>query len=267
MSRKIARCLVPVLVLLFLYVPILILALYSFTDATQIGAIRGFTLKNYETLFTTEELRNMIVGTVLLALGSALLATVLGTLGAIGSFYSKKRTTSAIATVNQIPVINADVVTGFSLCILLVVVFGIGKDTYIPLVIGHVTLCAPFVYLSVIPKLKQMDSSLYEAALDLGATPASALFRVVIPQIFSGMVTGFSLAVTLSLDDYFIATYTKPATFDTISTYVVNATKGSQTDIKTALWALSTLIFLLVIVIVVVMNVSSGRAEKKGERV
>ena len=265
--KKAVRILVPVLVLLFLYVPILMLALYSFTDATQIGAIRSFTLKNYVTLFTTEELRNMIFGTLLLAITAALLATLLGTLGAIGSFYSKKRISSAIATVNQIPVINADVVTGFSLCILLVVVFGISKESYIPLVIGHVTLCAPFVYLSVIPKLKQMDSSLYEAALDLGAKPRTALLRVVIPQIFSGMISGFSLAVTLSLDDYFIATYTKPATFDTISTYVVNATKGSQTSIKTALWALSTLIFLLVIVIVVVMNVSSGRAEKKGERV
>lgn len=263
MSRKIVRIAVPVLVLLFLYVPILILALYSFTDATQIGAIRSFTLKNYVTLFSTEELRSMIVGTILLALGAALLATILGTLGAIGSFYSRKRTSSAIATVNQIPVINADVVTGFSLCILLVVVFGVSKDSYIPLVVGHVTLCAPFVYLSVIPKLKQMDSSLYEAAMDLGATPAQALFRVVIPQILGGMVSGFSLAVTLSLDDYFIATYTKPATFDTISTYVVNATRGSQTDIKTALWALSTLIFVLVIVIVGAMNFNSGRAQKK----
>ena len=141
--RKIIRCLVPCLVLLFLYVPILILAVYSFTESTQIGAIKAFTLKNYETLFTREDLRSMIVGTVLLALGSAVLATLLGTLGAIGSFYSKKRISSAMATVNQIPVINADVVTGFSLCILLVVVFGIGKDTYIPLVLGHVTLCAP----------------------------------------------------------------------------------------------------------------------------
>ena len=170
---------------------------------------------------------------------------------------------SAISTVTQIPVINADIVTGFSLCILLVVVFGISKDTYIPLVIGHVTLCAPFVYLSVIPKLRQMDSSLYEAALDLGATPASALLRVVIPQIFSGMISGFSLAITLSLDDYFIATYTKPATFDTISTYVVNATKGSQTQIKTALWALSTVIFIIVILIVIGMNLKAARAKDK----
>ena len=266
MIRKTVRCAVPAAVLLFLYFPILMLAFYSLTDATQIGSFRAFTMKNYATLFTTEELRNMIFGTILLALGSALIATILGPLGAVGSFYSKKRTSSAMATVNQIPVINADVVTGFSLCVLLVVVFGIGKDTYIPLVLGHVTLCAPFVYLSVIPKLKQMDSSLYEAALDLGAKPRTALFKVVIPQILSGMISGFSLAVTLSLDDYFIATYTKPATFDTISTYVVNATKGSQTQIKTALWALSTLIFLLVIVIVLVMNISSRRTAQKEDR-
>ncbi|MBQ1376368.1 MAG: ABC transporter permease subunit, partial [Lachnospiraceae bacterium] len=206
-----------------------------------------------------------IIGTILLALGSAVLATILGTLGAVGSFYSKKRTSAAMGTVNQIPVINADVVTGFSICILLVVVFGISKDTFIPLVIGHVVLSAPFVYLSVTPKLKQMDSSLYEAALDLGATPAAALFRVVIPQIFSGIISGFSLAITLSLDDYFIATYTKPATFDTISTYVVNATKGSQTTIKTALWALSTVIFLLVILIVVFMNVKAGSQKAAGK--
>jgi len=208
----------------------------------------------------------MILGTVALALGSAVIATVLGTIGAIGSFYSRKGMASAITTMNQVPVVNADVVTGFSICILLVVVCGISKDTFIPLVAGHVTLCAPFVFLSVIPKLKQMDSSIYEAALDLGATPLVALTKVVIPQIFPGIISGFAMAVTLSLDDYFVATYTKPATFDTISTYVVNATKGAQTTIKTALWALSTVIFLLVVVFSVVMNVrAAGQGqERKG---
>ena len=267
MIKRITRTGIPLLVLLFLYVPILMLALYSFTDSTQIGAIRSFTLKNYVTLFTTPELQNMILGTVILALVSAILATLLGTLGAIGAFYSKKSTASLIDTVNQIPVINADVVTGFSLCILLVVVLGISKESYLPLLFGHVTLSAPFVYLSVMPKLKQMDSSLYEAALDLGARPFQALIKVVVPQILSGMISGFSLAITLSLDDYFIATYTKPATFDTISTYVVNATKGSQTSIKTALWALSTLIFLIVILIVLVRNLRTKRNERKEERV
>ena len=254
------RLLVIALVLVFLYLPILVLAVYSFTDATNIGAIRGFSLDNYVTLFTTEELRDMILGTFALALGAAAIATVLGTMGAIGAFYSKARTNKIISTINQIPVINADVVTGFSICVLLVVVLQISKDTFIPLVAGHVTLCAPFVYLSVMPRIQQMDSSIYEAALDLGARPFTALRRIVLPQIMPGITSGFMLAVTLSLDDYFIATYTKPAKFDTISTYVVNATKGAQTEIKTALWALSTLIFLLVVLFVAVVNVRSMRA-------
>jgi spermidine/putrescine transport system permease protein len=251
------------LVLIFLYAPIIILAIYSFTDATTIGGAGSFSLQNYETLFTTEELVDMILGTIMLALISAIISTVLGTIGAVGSFYSKKRFRSFYSTINQIPVINADVVTGFSICILLVVVFGVSKDTYIPLIFGHVTLCAPFVYLSVMPRLKQMDPFIYEAALDLGASPASALRKIVIPQIFPGILSGFMLAITLSLDDYFIATYTKPATFDTISTYVVNATKGSQTDIKTALWALSTLIFAIVIIAVIIMNVTASRKAVK----
>lgn len=265
--KKFPRALFISLVLLFLYAPILILAVYSFTDATNIGAIKGFSLHNYITLFTTDELLGMIIGTLLLAILSAAISTVLGTMGAIGSFYSKKRMGSFISTTNQIPVINADVVTGFSICILLVVVLGVSKDTYIPLIFGHVTLCAPFVYLSVIPKLKEMDPSIYEAALDLGASPSSALKKIIIPQIVPGILSGFMLAITLSLDDYFISTYTKPATFDTISTYVVNATKGSQTNIKTALWALSAVIFAIVTIFVVCMNIkASKQAEKAGKK-
>jgi spermidine/putrescine transport system permease protein len=260
MIKQLSRIFI-LFVLVILYAPILILTVYSFTNATNIGAIRGFSLHNYVTLFTTPELRDMIIGTVVLALVAALLATILGTMGAIGAFYSKRQVSSMIDTLNQVPVVNADVVTGFSICILLVVVLGISKDTFIPLVIGHVTLCAPFVYLSVIPKLKQMDASIYEAALDLGATPQTALRKIVIPQIASGIVSGFSLAVTLSLDDYFIATYTKPATFDTISTYVVNATKGAQTTIKTALWALSAVIFVIVVLFVVVSNLRAENEE------
>ncbi len=266
MTKKPGRSVFLILVLLFLYAPILILMFYSFTTATHIGMVGGFSMENYVTLFTTEELRDMIIGPVGRALVAAALAAVLGTIGAIGAFYSKKGAGSFLSTMNQVPVVNADVVTGFSICILLVVVFGISKDTYIPLVVGHVTLCAPFVYLSVIPKLKQMDPSIYEAALDLGATPAVALKSIILPQIAPGIVSGFALAVTLSLDDYFIATYTKPATFDTISTYVVNATKGAQTDIKTALWALSTVIFVIVVLIVVGMNVSANRSVKGGRQ-
>lgn len=259
--KKMKSKLFILLVLTFIYAPILILMVYSFTTATQIGAIRGFSLQNYVTLFTTEDLRNMILGTILLAVSVATLATILGTTGAIGAFYSKRRMAVFVDMMNEVPVVNADVVTGFSICILLVIVLGLDKESYIPLVLGHVTLCAPFVYLSVIPKLKQMDPSIYEAALDLGASPAVALFKVVIPQIRSGIASGFALAITLSLDDYFVATYTKPATFDTISTYVVNATKGSQTEIKTALWALSTVIFLVVVLVVIIANIRASRME------
>lgn len=253
------------ILLLFIYLPIMLLAVYSFTTSPQLGSIREFSLQNYVTLFTTADLRNMIIGTFALALGSALIATILGTLGAIGTFYSGKISKRVINAMNQIPVVNADVVTGFSICIFLIVVLNIGKETYIPLVAGHVVLSAPFVFLSVVPKLKQMDGSIYEAALDMGATPLTALVKVVIPQIFSGIMSGFMMAVTISLDDYFVATYTKPATFDTISTYVVNATKGAQTDIKTALWALSTVIFVVVVLAVLSMNMA-GRKGKTDEK-
>lgn len=259
MKNRTVKCIILFLALAFIYAPILILALYSFADTATIGSAFHFSLQNYVTLFTTPELMDMIWGTLSLAVFSAIIATILGTIGAIGVFYSKKKAQMVANVVNQIPVVNADVVTGFSICILLVVVFGVSKDTFFSLIAGHVTLSAPFVYLAVLPKLKQMDSSLYEAALDLGASPAYALRKVILPQIMSGVISGFALAITLSLDDYFIATYTKPATFDTISTYVVNATKGSQTEIKTALWALSTIIFVLVLIFAVLMNVVSNK--------
>ncbi|MBD5584261.1 MAG: ABC transporter permease [Clostridia bacterium] len=261
--KKALRTIWLALVLAFIYIPILVLAVYSFTDASMVGTgISAFSFENYINLFKKDELRSMILGTVLLALICACISTVLATLGAIGTFYSKKLPKTLINTANQIPIVNADIVTGFSICILLIVIMRVSKDTFIPLGIGHIVITAPFVYLSILPKLKQMDNGLYEAALDLGATPAQALFKVVIPQLIPGILSGFMLAVTLSLDDYFVTTYTKPSTFDTISTYVVNATKGSQTETKTALWALSTLIFLIVVTIVIVMNVLSGK--KKG---
>lgn len=239
-------------VFLFLYAPIMILAVYSFTKSTMIGRIRGFSLENYVTLFTTEELIHMILGTVALALVVSFISTVLGTAGAIGAHYGNKKNRKALEFFNQIPVVNADVVTGFSVCILLIVFLRIPKDSFIPLVIGLCVLCTPFVYLSVMPRLKSMDPHLYEAALDLGATPKTALFKVVIKELMPGILSGFLTSITLTVDDYFITTYTKPAAFDTISTYVVNATKGAQTQIKTALWALSAVIFLLVVMVVLV---------------
>lgn len=243
-----------IMVLIILYAPLCILAFYSFTDVSAIGATGHFSLENYITLFSSEELRSMIMDTLVLAGAVSVLATILGTLGAIGSFYSKARVNRTIGMVNQVPVINADVVTGFSICILMLAIFQVHKESYIPLVAGLTSLCAPFCYLSVMPRLQQMNHELYEAALDLGCTERQALFKIVIPQIIPGILSGFMMSFTLTLDDYFITTYTKPAVFNTISTYVVNATKGAQTEIKTALWALSTVMFLLVVVIVLCMN-------------
>lgn len=263
--KKIAKAVWLGLMLLFLYVPVFVLIFYSFTDSTMIGSIRNFSLENYVTLFTTPELMQMILGTFLLALLVALLSTLLGTTGAIGAFYAKKLPKMGIEMMNRVPVVNADVVTGFSICVLLIVFMGISKDTFLPLVIGQMTLCTPFVYLSIVPRLKQMDHQLYEAALDLGCTPFQALVRVVLPQLVPGIVSGFLMAVTLSLDDYFITTYTKPATFDTISTYVVNATRGAQTQIKTALWALSAIIFLAVVIVVAIMNYQPKKNRKQPE--
>lgn len=244
-----------VLIYVFLYLPIVLLAFYSFTDASMIGQIRGFSLKNYRTLFTTPDLQSMIIGTLVLALVVGVLSTVLGTFGAIGAFYSKKKGRTIIEAMNQVPVVNADVVTGFSVCILLVVVFGVDKDTYIPLVAGQMALCTPFVYLQVMPALTQMDHRIYEAALDLYCTPAQAVFKVLLRQLAPAIGSGFFTAVTLSMDDYFVTTYTKPAVFDTISTYTVNSTKGAQTEVKTALWALSAIIFFIAVAVVVAANV------------
>ena len=269
MMKKIFRNAWLSIVLLFMYLPIIVLAIYSFTDTAIIGTSGSFSMQNYVTLFTTDELKSMIGGTFLLAIGSAVFATILGTLGAIGVFYSKKGPKRALLLANQIPVVNADVVTGFSICVLLIVVLGIEKETFVPMVIGHVALGTPFVFLSVLPRLKQMDHSLYEAALDLGANARQALFRIVIPQLIPGIISGFFLAITLSLDDYFITTYTKPSTFDTISTYVFNATKGSHTEIKTALWALSTILFVAIVLVVLVgntlMNRKAGAGHEKND--
>ena len=259
--KKIIQHVFIILALLFMYLPILILAFYSFTSSTMIGSVRGFTFDNYITLFSEEALISMMVGTVVLAIVVAFLSTLLGTVGAIGAFYAKKKTRAFIEFSNEIPVVNADVVTGFSVCILLIVLLHMNKETYLPLVIAQTSLCAPFVYLSVMPRLKQMDPALFEAAIDLGCTSFQALRKVTIPQIFPGILSGFTMAVTLSLDDYFIATYTKPATFDTISTYVVNATRGSQTSIKTALWALSAIIFVVVVIAVIIMNINAEKEE------
>ena len=253
------------LVLLFIYAPILLLTIYSFNASETINEWSGFSWTHYEYFFNTNnEPLQIVFQTICLALVVASFSTILATVGAIGIFYSKKRIGTALSGVNQIPVINAEVVTAISLAFLFVA-FHLPKSTFIPLIVGQMVLCTPFVILSIIPKLKQMDNSLYEAALDLGASPAKALFTVVIPQISSGIVSGFMLAITLSLDDYIIAAYTKPNTFQTISTHIYSLAKGSQVEtIKSSYWALTAIIFVGIIVAVVVMNlIANKKAGKK----
>ena len=256
------------LILLFIYFPIIFLTINSFNESDIIGKWEGFSLSHYKYFFNFDnEPLQVVTQTIMLAVVVAFLSTILGTIGAIGIYYSKKHVNASLSAVNQIPVINADVVTAISFA-LFVSLVGIDKSTYIPLVVGQMLLCTPFVVLSIIPKLRQMDNSLYEAALDLGASPRRALFSVLIPQILPGIIAGFLLALTLSLDDYVIAAYTKPDSFMTISTHIYGLDKNNVVGpkIKAAYWAFTAIIFFIIVLSVVIANVVSihkARSKKK----
>lgn len=250
------------IVLLLLYAPILLLTVYSFVDTDVIGTSGEFSFVHYRALFTDPDVLTMIGNTFGLAFAAAALSTVLGTLGALGIYYSKKRVKTAMGAVSRIPIINAEIVTALALAITFVA-FGLPKS-YFTLLIGHMVICTPFVVLSVMPKLKQMDNSLYEAALDLGASPAKALFSVVLPQIIPGVISGFMLAITLSLDDYIVTFYTRPSGFETISTYVFNATTRGNAHTAATLssfWALTTIIFIVILIVVLSANLIGRKKE------
>lgn len=256
------------LILIFIYFPILFLTVNSFNESDIIGEWTGFSWSHYKYFFNLEnEPFRVVLQTILLAFVVALLSTILGTIGSIGIFYSRRKTKAALSAVNQIPVINADVVTAISFA-LLISILGIDKSTYIPLILGQMLLCTPFVVLSIIPKLQQMDNHLYEAALDLGATPRKALFSVIIPQILPGIITGFLLSVTLSLDDYVIAAYTKPDTFMTISTHIYGLDKNNIVGpkIKAAYWAFTAIIFFIIVIAVASANIISYRKTRSKKR-
>ena len=253
------------LVIVFIYAPIVLLTVYSFSSAEMItGTWDSFSWEHYKYFFNPEnQPLSIVFQTICLALVVASLSTILATFSAIGIFYSKKHTRALMSSVNQIPVINAEVVTAISLAFLFVAL-QLPKSTFIPLIIGQMVLCTPFAILSILPKLKQLDSSLYEAALDLGASPAKALFSVVIPQIGSGIVSGFMLSITLSLDDYIIAAYTKPTTFQTISTHIYSLAKGSMVEtVKSSYWALTAIMFFIIIIAVIVMNLPKKAGKKQ----
>lgn len=260
--KKVLTHLFLYLVLAFIYIPIFILVIYSFNSGKTIGIWEGFSFEWYSKLY---QVKGVVINTVLLAVISSVIATVLGTAGAIGIYYSKGKMGKAVKGASQIPVVNSEVVTACGLVMLFMLV-GLPNRSVILLYIGHVVLTTPFVVLSVMPKLQQMDSSLYEAALDLGATPAKALFKVILPEIVSGIFSGFMIAITLSLDDYIITATLSPLGFDTISTAVYKSialTTETASEKVPIYRALTTIIFLITVIAVVIMNV---KGKKKSEK-
>ncbi len=251
------------LMLLLMYAPILVLMVFSFTEAKVIGSWTGFSLDLYPDLFKNKEIVTAIVNTVVVALSSAAVSTVLGTLGAIGIYYSGKKMKSALEGVSQIPIMNAEIVTALSLTVLFVY-FGV-QFNFLTLLIGHVVLTLPFVVLSINPKLQQMDPNIYEAALDLGARPAQALRKIILPEIMPGIFSGFLLSVTLSLDDYIITAFTRDTSFTTLSTYVYGVTSKKGT-LPPTLRALTTLIFVFALVLLIVVNLRKTRNKREEGR-
>lgn len=257
-------------VLLLMYTPLIYVTVFSFTKSSSTGVWSGFSMDLYKGLFNysrnknAQDIWNAARNTVLVAVVSGLVSVVLGTLGAIGIYYSRKKWwRNSLEFVNQIPIVNAEIVTAVSLCILFVFVSKtVGLDrSFVTLVIGHVVLSVPYVVLSVLPKLEQMDPSLYEAAMDLGATQTRALFTIIVPDIFPGILSGFMLAVTLSLDDYVITTFTKPGDFDTISTYVDSAMR--KKGLPTQLRAFTAILFGVILLVMIGMFVKNALDVRK----
>ena len=250
-----------VYILLFaMYAPLLLLIVYSFTNTKLIGKWDGFSLHLYEALFKDKEIMQAFFNTFLVAISSAVVSTVLGTLGAIGIFYSGKKSKAFLEGMSSIPVMNAEIVTALSLTILFVFC-GI-QFNFFTLLIGHVVLTIPFVVLSVRPKLIQMDPNIYEAALDLGATPSKALRKIVIPEIMPGVFSGFILSITLSLDDYIITAFTRDTAFQTLSTYVYGVT-SKKGALPPSLRALATIITIIALIILIIVNIQSSKEKEK----
>ena len=254
-------------VLVLMYAPLIYITVFSFSSSKTTGVWSNFTFDNYKTLFDLsnkfgKSIWSAAGNTVLVALVAATVSTILGTLGAIGIFYLRKKwMKNTMDFVTQIPVVNAEIVTAVSLCVLFVIcaeVFHLQRS-FLTLVIGHVVLSIPYVVMSVQPKLEQMDPALYEAAMDLGATQTQSLWKVIIPDIVPGILSGFLLSVTLSLDDYVITAFTKPTTggFETISTYVDSATKKAGLPVQ--LRAFTAILFAVILIVMIVMNIKSAR--------
>lgn len=243
-------------VLLIMYLPILVLMIFSFSPSDTLGNWdEGFSFELYGRLFRNEALMTAVGNTLLIAVVAASVSTIIGTLGAVGVFYSRKKTRKAVETMTQLPVVNAEIVMALSLA----VVFKTLNTSYsfFTLLIGHVVLTVAFVYLNVKPKLVQMDPNTYEAALDLGSTPWYAMFKVILPEILPGILSGFMIALTLSLDDFVLTQYLKEPSFETISTYIQKIV--TKHPIPAEVRALTTLLALAVFVAVILITIYNNK--------
>lgn len=247
------------LVFLFLYAPILILMLFSFNNSRSRGNWGGFTLRWYRELFSDSAIMSALLNTLTIALVSAVVATILGTAAALGIHYMKKGHRNIIMNVSYFPVMNPDIVTGVSLMLFFLFArIPMGMTT---LLLAHITFNTPYVILSVLPKLKQLNRHLFEAAEDLGASTAYAFFHVILPEIAPGIVSGFLLSVTLSIDDFVVSFFTGGAGVETLSVYIyAMARKGVNPSIN----ALSTIMFISVLALLLVINKRGDKERKVG---
>ena len=249
------------LIFLFLYAPILLLMLFSFNNSRSRGQWGGFTLKWYGELFKDSATMDALLNTVLIALLSAVIATIVGTVTAFGMHYMKKTPRAILSGVSYLPVMNPDIVTGVSLLILFLTI-NIHKG-FLTLLIAHITFNIPYVILSVMPKLKQMNEHLFEAAQDLGAGSVYTFFHIILPEIMPGIISGFLLSVTLSIDDFVISLFTRGPGVNTLSVHIYNmAKKGVVPSIN----ALSTIMFIVVMLLLLVINRRSDKGEVKVEK-
>ena len=250
------------LLLLVLYAPIALIAIFSFTESKVLGNWTGFSFNLYANLFSGKAdsgLNSAIWYTVVIALIAAVCSTILGTLAAIGIYNMRSRQRKVVSFLNSVPMINPDIITGISL-FLLFVALGLSQGLA-TVCIAHVVFCTPYVVLSVLPRLSRMNPNTYEAALDLGATPAQALRMVMLPELWPGMLSGFILALTLSVDDFGVTFFTKGSGgLETLSTFIYSdARKGGLTP---ELRPLFTLILLVMLTVLIVINVRAGREKK-----
>ncbi|NLH96832.1 MAG: ABC transporter permease [Clostridiaceae bacterium] len=256
---KVLKKIYLIIIFVFLYAPVLTLIVFSFNDSKSRGHWGGFTMKWYGQLFKDRQVMSSLYYTIIIALLSAIVATVTGTAAAVGIHSMKKVLKSFVMNLTYLPVVSPDIVTGISLMILFVFIrLDLGFTT---LLLAHITFNIPYVVLSVLPKLKQLNKHMYEAALDLGAKPLYAFFRVILPEIMPGVVTGFLLAFTLSLDDFIISFFT---TGSGVSTLSITIYSMARLGISPKINALSTLMFIVVLVLLLIVNkrsATNGRNE------